>query len=47
MNRVQVAGHETPTYGRCACTEMRVRLKSTPFATVVEEAITSQEPAWL
>jgi hypothetical protein len=44
MNRVRVAGNETPLYGHCACTEVRVRLKSAPFATVAEEAITSQEP---
>jgi hypothetical protein len=44
MNRIRVAGNETPTYGHCACTEMRVRLKTAPFATAVEEAITSEEP---
>jgi hypothetical protein len=31
-------------YGHCACTEMRIRLKTAPFVTVVEEAITTQEP---
>ena len=44
MNWIRVAGNETPVHGDCACMEMRVRLKTAPFVTVVEEAITSQEP---